>query len=192
MPSDPAVQASPQPVPEPVLGRVAAGDPEAIRACLARYGGMVYALARRYETSAGDVEDAVQEVFVDLWKSAGRFDATIASEATFVAMIARRRLIDRRRGRARRPRGEPLPELAAQIDPGAPPDVRAAAVQASRALDTLRPEEKQVLVLACHGLSHGEIAQETGLALGTVKSHARRGLAAIRDALSDVPSKETT
>jgi RNA polymerase sigma factor (sigma-70 family) len=188
MPSDPAVQDSS----ESVLARVAAGDPESIRACLARYGGLVYALVRRYESASGDIEDAVQEVFVDLWKSAGRFDPAIAGEATFVAMIARRRLIDRRRARERRPAGEPLAELATQVDPGAPPDVQAAAAQAARALDTLRPDEKRVLVLACHGMSHSEIAHETGLALGTVKSNARRGLAAIRDALSDVPSKETT
>lgn len=177
---------------EPVLARVAAGDPESIRRCLARYGGVVYALARRYESSDGDVEDAVQEVFVDLWKSASRFDPAIAGEATFVAMIARRRLIDRRRARARRPAGEPRADLATQVDPAAPPDVRAAASQAARALDVLRPDQKRVLLLACHGMSHSEIAQETGLALGTVKANARRGLAAIRNALSDVPSKETS
>jgi len=107
-------------------------------------------------------------------------------------MIARRRLIDRRRSRDRRPTGEPFAELAAQVDPGTPPDVRAEAAQAARALDALLPDQKRVLVLACHGMSHSEIAQETGLALGTVKAHARRGLAAIRDALSDVSSKETS
>lgn len=187
MPSHPAVQDSP----EPVLARVAAGDPDATRACLARYGGLVYALARRYESAGGDVEDAVQEVFVDLWKSAGRFTPAIAGEATFVAMIARRRLIDRRRARERRPVGAPLAELAVQVDPGSPPDVQAEAAQAARALEALRPDQRRVLVLACHGMSHSEIAEETGLALGTVKANARRGLAAIRDALSGVPSKET-
>lgn len=188
MSSDPAVQDSS----EPVLARVATGNPESVRTCLARYGGLVYALARRYESAGGDVEDAVQEVFVELWKNAGRFDPKIAAEPTFVAMIARRRLIDRRRARERRPAGEPLAELAAQVDPGTPPDVQAAAAQAARALETLRPEHRRVLVLACLGMSHSEIAEETGLALGTVKSNARRGLAAIRDALSGVPSKETT
>ncbi len=186
MPSDPVPQDS-----DLVLARVAAGNSDAIRTCLARYGGLVYALARRYESNPGDVEDAVQDVFVDLWKSAGRFDPTIAGEATFVAMIARRRLIDRRRARGRRPSSDPLAELEVQVDPGTPPDVRAEAAQAARALETLRPEQKRVLVLACHGMSHSEIAQETGFALGTVKAHTRRGLAAIRDALSDVPLKET-
>lgn len=170
MPSALAVQDSS----EPVLSRVAAGDPDSIRTCLARYGGVVYALARRYESADGDVEDAVQEVFVDLWKSAGRYNPAIASEVTFVAMIARRRLIDRRRARMRRPPGEPIASLAAQVDPGAPPDVHVAVAQVTRALDVLRPDQKRVVVLACQGMSHSEIAEETGLALGTVKTNARR------------------
>lgn len=176
---------------EPVLARVATGDPQSIRTCLARYGGVVYALARRYESADGDVEDAVQEVFVDLWKSAGRFDPAIASEATFVAMIARRRLIDRRRARARRPAGEPMANLGSHVDPAAPPDVQATVTQVARAFEVLRPDQQRVLALACQGMSHSEIAEETGLALGTVKANARRGLATIRDALSGVPSKET-
>lgn len=188
MPPEPVDQDSS----ESVLARVAAGEAEAIRSCIAQYGGLVYALARRYESAGGDVEDAVQEVFVDLWKSAGRFDAAIAGEATFVAMIARRRLIDRRRARDRRPASAPLAELAVQIDPASPPDVQAEAAHAARALETLRPDQRRVILLACHGMSHSEIAEETGLALGTVKANARRGLAAIRDALSDVSSKVTS
>lgn len=183
MSAEPAVATSR----EPVLARVAAGEQSAIRECLARYGGLVYALARRHEGGAGDVEDAVQEVFVDLWKSAARFDPSIAGEATFVAMIARRRLIDRRRARDRRPTGEALPEvLAAQPDPAASPELRVEAAQAARALETLRPDQREVLTLACHGMSHSEIAEQTGLPLGTVKAHARRGLIAIRAALSPV------
>src|SRR5215467_13463308 len=99
-------------LPEPLLGRVAAGDDQATRTCIERYGGLVYALARRFEGGAGaDIEDAVQEIFLDLWKSAPRFDPAIASETAFVATIARRRLIDRRRTRGRRPATEPISEV---------------------------------------------------------------------------------
>lgn len=170
--------------PEPaLLARVAARQPGAVRDCIARYGALVWSIARRFE--GADAEDAVQEIFLDLWKSAARFDASVASEPAFVAMIARRRLIDRQRSRRRAPvtaelAGEPL--LAA---PG--PDACVEAQQAARALERLRPEQRHVLVLAtCHGLSHGEIAERTGMPLGTVKAHARRGLQSIRAALLGV------
>ena len=180
-----------QPVPDrpptaaPLLGRVAAGDAVAIRECLARYGNLVWSIARRFDPT--DAEDAVQEIFLDLWKSAARFDPGIASETAFVATIARRRLIDRHRMRRRRPTTEQLPEVPTHIDPGASPEMCVEASQAAHALNQLRPEQRQVLVLStCHGLSHGEIAAQTGMPLGTVKAHARCGLISIRAALSGV------
>jgi RNA polymerase sigma factor (sigma-70 family) len=171
--------------PPPLLARVAAGDPGAVRDCIARYGGLVWSIARRFE--GGDAEDAVQEIFLDLWKSAARFDPRIASEPTFIAMIARRRLIDRRRMRQRRPTTEAMAREPAVADHARGPDSCAEASQAARALDRLRPEQRHVLLLAtCHGLSHGEIAAQTGMPLGTVKAHVRRGLQSIRAALLGV------
>jgi RNA polymerase sigma-70 factor (ECF subfamily) len=183
-------EAAPQMTEPPaLLGRVASGDQAAIRECLARYGGLVWSLARRFE--AADAEDAVQEIFLDLWKSAARFDRQIASEAAFVAMIARRRLIDRKRTRGRRPTIDPMQELPAVAADGSGPDTCAEARQAAQALDKLRPEQRQVLLLAtCHGLSHNEIAAQTGMPLGTVKAHARRGLMSIRATLLGVHTEE--
>jgi RNA polymerase sigma-70 factor (ECF subfamily) len=173
------------PEPPPLLGRVAAGDAVATRECLSRYGGLVWSIARRFDP--GDAEDAVQEIFLDLWKSAARFDPNIASETAFVATIARRRLIDRQRMRRRRPTTEQLPDVPSHVDPGASPAMCAEASQAAAALDALRPEQRQVLVLSVsHGMSHGEIAVRTGMPLGTVKAHARRGLLSIRAALLGV------
>jgi RNA polymerase sigma factor (sigma-70 family) len=169
----------------PLLARVAQGDPLAVRECIARYGGLVWSIARRFEPT--EAEDAVQEIFLDLWKSAARFNASIASEATFIAMIARRRLIDRRRTRRRRPTTEQLPEAPTIADESLQPDASVEASKAARALGQLRPEQQQVLVLAtCHGMSHNEIAAATGMPLGTVKAHARRGLLSIRAALLGV------
>lgn len=169
-----------------LLLRVAAGDPAAIRECIARFGNLVWSIARRFDPV--ETEDAVQEVFLDLWRSAGRYDPQLASEAAFVAMIARRRLIDRRRSRARRPATEGIDEVPSIPDSQVRlPDTCAEASQAARALTRLRPEQREVLVLAtCHGLSHGEIAARTGMPLGTVKAHARRGLLSIRAALLGV------
>lgn len=172
---------------ESTLKRVANGDQEAIKECLDRYGALVWTLARRFSPSRSDAEDAVQEIFVDLWKSAARFDEAASSEATFIAMIARRRLIDRQRRRKRRPDSEPLadvPQLPEAVEsPRA--ELAVEAGQAARAVAQLRPEQQKVLLLATyHGLSHEEIASSTGLPLGTVKAHARRGLLKVRELLS--------
>jgi RNA polymerase sigma-70 factor (ECF subfamily) len=174
--------------PAAVLPRVARGDASAIRECIERYGGMVLSMARRLVPA--DVEDAVQEVFVDVWRSASRFDATLGSEHAFVATIARRRLLDRRRRAAARPVSV-VDELPLAVDPGVSPERGAEAAIAARALKELRTEEQKVLMLALyHGLSHEEIAQQTGMPLGTVKSHARRGLLHIRAALLGVKEEE--
>src|SRR5271167_1404555 len=84
----------------PILPRVAAGERAAVAECLTRYGDLVWSLALRHASDRSEAEDAVQEIFIDLWRHAGRFDGRVASEVAFVAMVARRQLIDRwRKGR---------------------------------------------------------------------------------------------
>lgn len=173
---------------EPVLPRVAGGDPAAVRECIARYGPLVWGLARRLAPRPADAEDAAQEVFIALWQSAGRYDPAQAAEATFVAMIARRRLIDRRRRFLRRPPPDPLPEAVpcrAEADPVERADD---AARAAAALAELRDDQRAVIELAVyHGLTHEEIAARTGLPLGTVKTHIRRGLIRVRERLDAAP-----
>jgi RNA polymerase sigma-70 factor (ECF subfamily) len=177
----------PSRVSESLLKRVASGDQLAIAALTDRYGGLVWSLARRFCYDPADAEDAVQEIFIDLWRSAARFDPHVAGEATFVAMIARRRLIDRRRRAARQPASAELPDAIAD---GRAPDfepateTREAATAAAAALDSLRPEQQRVLRLSIYqGLSHEKISEATGLPLGTVKTHVRRGLIRLRELL---------
>ena len=170
-----------------ILERVARGDPAAPNECIARFSGLVWSLARKLCSSPSDAEDAVQEIFIDLWRSAARFDASIASETTFVAMIARRRLIDRGRRRMRRPE---VPQIAETVvDRREKPVGGEIAEQhaiAQKAFEQLRPEQQQVLQLAIHhGCSHEQIATATGMPLGTVKTHARRGLIKIRQILAE-------
>lgn len=149
--------ASPDPTPrdQPLLPRVAAGDGAALGAVVERYRGLVWSLARRLGVRPADADDAVQEVVMDLWKSAGRFDPAIASEKTFVATIARRRLIDRQRRAGRRPEDAELPAaevLASDADRRIEAGVEASL--AGRAIARLRPEERRAVLLnVYHGWS---------------------------------------
>jgi RNA polymerase sigma-70 factor (ECF subfamily) len=168
------------------LQRVAAGDGAAVREVLDRYAGLVLSLARRFAPGDADAEDAVQEIFVDIWRSAGRFDPSVASEATFVAMIARRRLIDRRRRDVRQRDTAPIDERNPPVaDWGAETSAGGEEARlALKALGELRPDQQEVIRLSVlHGVSHERIAEATGLPLGTVKTHARRGLLRLREML---------
>jgi RNA polymerase sigma-70 factor (ECF subfamily) len=172
-----------------LLQRVAKGDQAAIAELTDRYGGLVWSLTRRFCYEPSDAEDAVQEIFVDLWRSAARFDPAVAGEATFVAMIARRRLIDRRRRSGRRPTATELSDTAGDVRSAAVEDafaVREEAATAEAAMETLRPEQQRVLRMSIYqGLSHERIAEATGMPLGTVKTHARRGLIRLRNMLTE-------
>ena len=171
---------------EPLLARVAAGDQEAVNACLNRFGNLVWSLARRFTDSRGDAEDAVQEIFIDLWSSAARYDSDKASETTFVAMLARRRLIDRLRKLKRQPEMEELSAAADFQQPDLHPDIALQddAARAARLIRTLKPEQQQVIKLAVYeGHTHQSIADALRMPLGTVKTHLRRGLLKVREAL---------
>jgi RNA polymerase sigma-70 factor (ECF subfamily) len=167
---------------ESILERVAAGDPAAVGDCIDRYGGLVWSLVRSRIRNAADAEDASQEIFIELWKSAARFDPAVASEAVFIAMIARRRLIDRLRARGRQPVTEEFDEALARTDPLGTHAADASDVEtAARALATLENGQREVVVLSIvQGMSHSEIATATGRPLGTVKTLLRRGLAKVR------------
>lgn len=169
-----------------LLPNVAKGEPDAVRACIDRFGGLVWSLARRMCPTDAQAEDAVQEIFVEIWKNAYRYDERVASETAFVAMLARRRLIDRRRREGRRLDKQVLADDAgpAQADRATPFDDSDDVRKASDALTRLSDEQQRVLRLSIfQGLSHEKIATSTGLPLGTVKTHARRGLIKLRELL---------
>lgn len=165
-----------------LLPDVAAGNADAARRCVQEFGPLVWSIARRHSRSDADAEDAVQDIFVSLWKSAGRFDPERSSEAGFVAMIARRRLIDQARKHGRRdPATIPI-DVDVAPDPSASVTGRTESARISESLAALRPEQRQVLWMSTvHGLSQEEIATKTGMPLGTVKAHARRGLLRLRE-----------
>jgi len=174
-------------LPTAFLPRIAAGDPLAVAACIDEYGGTIWGLAERYLKGFGDdLEDAVQEVFVEIWRHANRFDPLQGSEAAFIATIAHRRLIDRqRRAQTRRAvhfedhgflASKPLAFNSAELAD----DVR----KATEAFQKLDADEKQVLWFSLyHGLSHERIATTVNIPLGTVKTRLRRGLMRLRELL---------
>ena len=177
---------SERPLPELILPNVATGATGAAERCVEQYGGLAWSLAKRYFAVAADAEDAVQEAFVSLWRNADRFDPAIAAESTFVTMIFRRRIIDMARKRKR-----PAPEvnsLEAEQAVGATEqpaiELSEEAARVRDKMADLREAERRVIELGiCQGLSQAKIAEVTGWPLGTVKSHARRGMQRLREML---------
>lgn len=174
------------PLAESILKRIAEGDRDAATDCLDKYGGLVWSIARKLLRNQDDAEDAVQEIFIDIWKNAARFDERQASETTFIAMIARRRIIDRIRRSNRRITADSFEDVIAEPESRGDRAIQTSveAEQAAEALRQLKPEQQQVLQLSIvQGLSHQEIADATGIPLGTVKTHARRGILRAREIL---------
>lgn len=165
-----------------------------MQGCIDRYGGLVWSLARRFCETAADAEDAVQDIFIEVWENAGRFDPAAGAEITFISVLARRRLIDGLRLRQSQRRRLDDPRIAPDAVPGAPdaaPGRSEEVGRALRALEEFGPDQRTALQLSiCYGLTHAAIAEHTGLPLGTVKNHIRRGLSRVRSLLADAASDD--
>lgn len=169
---------------ESLLNQVAAGQPTAVAECLKRYTPLVWSIARRFSTDRADIEDGVQEVFIAIWKNAGRYDDSLGSEDAFVTTIARRRLIDRLRKQGRQMAVAELNVDIVAVQPSAERCLqsREDSDQIRKAMLQLKSEEKRVLELALlQGCSQQEISTCLEMPLGTVKSHARRGIQRLKD-----------
>ena len=153
----------------PVLPKVASGEPAAVAECLKRYGNLVWSLAKRSCPDVQAAEDAVQDIFLKLWTVADRYDPEIASESTFVAMIARRRLIDLSRKKSLKPTGSVELEYLkhSEMDAASRVEINDEAAKARVLLEELPVDQQQVIKLSVYdGLSHSRIAEATGLSLG--------------------------
>lgn len=173
-----------------LLSKIANGDKSAVSECVDRYGGLVWSLARKASASQADAEDAVQEIFISLWKSAANFDSSKSSELTFVAMVARRRLIDlaRKRKTATRALSDQPIDYVDAVSPVDDPSSNATlsddAAEALKALSELPVDQQQAIKLSVYsGLTHLQIAERMNLPLGTIKTHIRRGLVRVREKL---------
>jgi RNA polymerase sigma-70 factor (ECF subfamily) len=153
------------------------GDPSGVRVLYRQYGRLVYAVSYRVLGRHDLAEEATQQTFVRAWQAADRFDVE-RDPASWLATIAKRSAIDIHRREARRPTS-PLADVGID-DPALvalPPDMDAldAVWHVRRAIEELAPEEATVVRLQhLDGLTHTEISDELGIALGTVKSRSNR------------------
>jgi len=149
----------------------------------------VYGLALRLLRHPQLAEEVAEEVFFQVWRQAPRFDPQRGRPMTWLLGMARSRAIDALRREARF-RHEVLEDGAGPASLAAPGDELLAVAQGHaelhRALLLLKPQPRQLVALAFFsGLSHEEIASQTCLPLGTVKSQIRRALLTLREVLGD-------
>nr|WP_184148044.1 sigma-70 family RNA polymerase sigma factor [Amaricoccus macauensis] len=159
-----------------LIRAVAARDRAAFVALFERFAGRVKAYAIRAGVGPADADEIAQDVMVSVWRHAADFDPGKAAVSTWIFAIARNRRIDHHR-RGARPAPDPEDPL---FQPDTEPDGLAVMTAAERetrlqqALDSLPVEQRRVLVASFwRGLSHGQIAAEEALPLGTVKSRIR-------------------
>jgi RNA polymerase sigma-70 factor, ECF subfamily len=166
-----------------LIQRVAVGDAKAFELLYHRYVRSVFGLALRRLGDRMRAEDAVQETFAAVWRSARTYRSDRGPGAPWLYAVARNAIVDRARGRTEPP-GE-VPD-AASTEPG--PEERAEASYVSwrvhRALSGLPENEREVIELAYYAeLSQSEVAQFLGIPLGTVKTRTRSGLHRLATAL---------
>jgi len=168
-----------------LIERVADGDRPAFEELYRRYAPAVLGLAVRRLGDRGRAEDAAQEAFVAIWRSARTYDPGRGTGAPWLYAVARNAITD---GLRRSP--EPAAELEDRPGGGPDPADRAEASwtawRVHRALEVLPPHERPVIELAYwRGLSQSEIAESLGIPLGTVKTRTRSALARLADALEE-------
>jgi RNA polymerase sigma factor (sigma-70 family) len=172
---------------EEVLEAIAAGDEQALGALYDRFGRAAYGVALRVLRDQALAEDAVQEAFLTVWRSADGYRRERAKPSTWILTLVHRRAVDLVRREERR-RGEPLgdpPEAATgEVSEEAELRDRRAAVQA--ALQQLPNDQREALELAYYGgLTQSDLAERLGVPLGTIKSRMFAGLTRLRDLLPE-------
>lgn len=172
-----------------LLSRVSNGDQVAFAALYDDLSAMVYGIAKRVVRDATHAEEVTQEVFVDLWRLATRFDADHGNVRTWAATLAHRRAVDRVRSEQSH-RNRERADASAVSAPASRPDEIVvdgeARQRAVLALQRLSAPQREALELAYYGgLTHVEVADRLGIALGTAKTRIRDGLMRLRTALGE-------
>jgi RNA polymerase sigma-70 factor (ECF subfamily) len=176
-----------------LLARIAQRNQRALSQLYDRYARIVYGLAFKSLHSVEESEEVVLDVFAQIWRIADRFDPQKGRADTWIFTLTRSRILDRLRKVKRSGAATTFSMDATELQPPAPnvdlledSIIRERRSQVQGALRGLPPEQRQVIELAYfQGLSQSEIAAQTGLALGTVKTRIRLGLRKLQFALDD-------
>ena len=156
------------------------GNQEAMAELYDRYSSVVYAVALRVLGDTSAAEDVLQEIFMQLWRKPGAFDASRGNLAPWLAVITRNRAVDVLR--KRRPQSE-LEDTTLTVDPDFAGEAdRGLIVEKVRsALQAMSSQQRSALEMAYfEGYSHSEISAKTGEPLGTIKTRIRSGLMQLR------------
>ncbi len=175
-----------------LLRRVSTGDHAAFADVYDELSPMVFGIAKRVARDSAHAEEITQEVFVDLWRLAARFDAGKGNVRSWAATIAHRRAVDRVRSEQahrNRERSEALTLPTATSGPDELAVDGESRQRAVLALGQLSAPQREALELAYYGgLTHVEIADQLGIALGTAKTRIRDGLLRLRSVLGEEAS----
>ena len=163
-------------LPASIFSKIAAGDQSAFQHLYRENCSLVYTIAQRVLRDTSLAEDAVQETFVKIWRSARQFDAALGTPQSWISMIARNVALDliRKRRRHQEPSDMDITGIAAE--PCEPSDPKL-----GQCLARLPAEQVIAIVtMYTYGMSLSELSSHLGAPIGTVKSRVRRGTASLK------------
>jgi RNA polymerase sigma-70 factor (ECF subfamily) len=170
-----------------LIASVANGDQAAFASLYDALSPTIFGVVRRVLRDGSQAEEVTQEVFVEIWKQATRFDAERGSVRPWAVTIAHRRAVDRVRSEQSH-RDRQVSVAAASVEASASPEDDAVEAEdrqrARAAMATLPSAQREALELAFYdGLTHVQISEHLGVALGTVKTRIRDGLIRLRTSM---------
>jgi len=173
---------------EELLGRVARGDETAFGDLYDQMAPRVLGLVKRLLVDHAQSEEVTQEIFLEIWQSASRYEAQRGGASTWILTMAHRRAVDRiRSSQAGRDRDTKIGirDLAVEYDNVSETvETRMEHERVEKAMSRLTELQRQAISLAYYGgLSHSEVAERLHIPLGTVKTRLRDGMIRLRDEL---------